>query len=96
MSGPLVTAKTRLVVGGRPAVVQNTNRVVGQRGWDVQLSKTGFTNEAGKCLAMTLGEAGRVFRIVLLGGYEQNARNRDVTTIQRWLKDAFAETPRRR
>ena len=89
------TAKTRLVVAGRAAFVRNTNHFVGQRGWDVQLSKTGFTNEAGKCLAMTLSQAGRVFRIILLGGYEQDARNRDVATIQRWLKTAFAETPPR-
>jgi D-alanyl-D-alanine carboxypeptidase/D-alanyl-D-alanine endopeptidase (penicillin-binding protein 7) len=48
------SARSTMVVGGRTAVVHNTNRFVGKRGWDVQLSKTGFTNEAGRCLAMLL------------------------------------------
>ncbi len=34
-------------MNGHVYVVNNTNRVVGARGWNVLLSKTGFTNEDG-------------------------------------------------
>jgi serine-type D-Ala-D-Ala endopeptidase (penicillin-binding protein 7) len=88
-------ARSTLVVGGRTAVVRNTNRFVGKRGWDVQVSKTGFTNEAGRCLAMLLSEAGRTVRIVLLGGYGADDRNRDVAAIQRWLKTSAPAGVRR-
>ena len=30
----------------------NSNRLVGQRGWDIDIQKTGFTNEAGRCVVM--------------------------------------------
>ena len=35
-------------LGGKVARLKNTNQLVGKKGWDILLSKTGFTNEAGR------------------------------------------------
>ncbi len=37
---------------GRILGFNNTNRLVKSSGWDIQLSKTGYIREAGKCLVM--------------------------------------------
>lgn len=72
-------------VNAKPRLVFNTNKLVGQAGWDIWLSKTGFTDEAGRCLSMRMHEAGRVVRLVLLGGHEPGSRALDVLNIRRWL-----------
>jgi D-alanyl-D-alanine endopeptidase (penicillin-binding protein 7) len=72
-------------LNGRPRLVLNTNKLVGQAGWDIRLSKTGFTDEAGRCLSMRLQQAGRVVRLVLLGGHDPGSRALDVLNIRRWL-----------
>ncbi|MGL6109024.1 MAG: serine hydrolase [Rubrivivax sp.] len=70
---------------GKSRLVLNTNKLVGQAGWDILLSKTGFTDEAGRCLSMRMQQAGRVVRLVLLGGHEPGSRALDVINIRRWL-----------
>jgi D-alanyl-D-alanine carboxypeptidase/D-alanyl-D-alanine endopeptidase (penicillin-binding protein 7) len=77
-------------VDGRRGVVRNTNGLVGRPDWQVLLSKTGFTNEAGRCLGMRAEAGGRTVMIVLLGAAKPSLRTRDATTIRRWL---VAETP---
>jgi D-alanyl-D-alanine carboxypeptidase/D-alanyl-D-alanine endopeptidase (penicillin-binding protein 7) len=53
-------------LNGRNVAFHNTNRLVGSKGWDVWLSKTGFTNEAGHCLIMRIKQAGKSATLVLL------------------------------
>ena len=77
-----------VLVNGRPWVVRNTNRLVGVPGWNVLLSKTGFTNDAGRCLAMRAEAGGRTVMIVLLGAAKPSQRTRDAMTIRRWLVGA--------
>ena len=72
-------------VSGRQKVVHNTNRLVGGSEWEVFLSKTGFTNEAGRCLAMQARADGRLVTIVLMGAAKPSGRSRDSMTIRRWL-----------
>ena len=74
-----------VLVSGRPKVVHNTNRLVGGSEWEVFLSKTGFTNEAGRCLAMQARADGRTVTIVLMGAAKPSGRLRDSMTIRRWL-----------
>jgi D-alanyl-D-alanine carboxypeptidase len=66
-------------------LVINTNKLAGQAGWSVSLSKTGFTTETGRCLSMRMHEAGRVVLLVLLGGQDSGSRALDVINIRRWL-----------
>jgi D-alanyl-D-alanine endopeptidase (penicillin-binding protein 7) len=64
---------------------RNTNRLVGQKDWDISLSKTGFTYEAGRCLIMRLQLAGRHVIVVLLNAKESAARLLDAENIQHYL-----------
>ncbi|MGO4470099.1 serine hydrolase, partial [Pseudoduganella sp. RAF53_2] len=43
-------SKEVINVKGRNVEYHNTNRLVGAKGWDIGLSKTGYTEEAGRCL----------------------------------------------
>ncbi|WP_052321632.1 M56 family metallopeptidase [Ralstonia sp. A12] len=56
-------------INGQPVEYRNTNPLVGARGWDIQLSKTGFTDEAGRCLIMQIRSAGTSITMVLLNGH---------------------------
>jgi len=74
-----------VLVGGRNKIVHNTNRLVGGSQWEVFLSKTGFTNEAGRCLGMQARADGRTVTVVLMGAAKPSGRLRDSMTIRRWL-----------
>ncbi len=76
-------SSSRIAVNGRGRLFHNTNRFVGQPGWDISVSKTGFTNEAGRCLSMRLESAGRKLLVVLMGAMEGSERALDVLNIQR-------------
>jgi serine-type D-Ala-D-Ala endopeptidase (penicillin-binding protein 7) len=69
----------------RVRAVKNTNRLVGAPGWNILLSKTGFTNEAGRCISMRLEAAGRTVAVVLMGAVGSGERALDATNIRRWL-----------
>jgi len=81
------TTQTRgdAVVKGKPYHALNTNRLVGSPGWDILLSKTGFTNEAGRCIAMRLRTAGKTVFLVLLNASEGAGRTLDAVNVTRWL-----------
>jgi D-alanyl-D-alanine carboxypeptidase/D-alanyl-D-alanine endopeptidase (penicillin-binding protein 7) len=75
----------RILVNGRGRIFHNTNSFVGKPGWDISVSKTGFTNEAGRCLSMRIEAAGRKVLVVLMGAMAGSERALDVHNIQRWL-----------
>ncbi len=72
-------------MNGRTFTVNNTNRLVGAAGWDVLLSKTGFTNEAGHCLVMRIKQAGSRVTLVLLNAGANAIRLRDAIQIHQTL-----------
>jgi len=78
-------ASQAIQVSGRTRVYRNTNRLVGKPGWDILVSKTGFTNEAGRCVTMRLQAAGRNILVVLMGAMASSERTLDAFNIQRWL-----------
>mgnify|MGYP006282752461 CR=1 FL=1 len=77
-----------LNVGGRPMQFRNTNGLVMSPDWEIGLSKTGFINEAGRCLVMQAKLAGRAVVIVLLDSVGRYTRTADATRIRRWLEVA--------
>lgn len=84
------TAKDyKVSLGGRHQLAfRNTNRLVGSNAWDIGLSKTGFINEAGRCLVMQATLAGRAVIIVLLDSWGKYSRIGDANRIRKWLEIA--------
>lgn len=82
---------SRISVNGHGRMFHNTNRFVGQPGWDISVSKTGFTNEAGRCLSMRIEAAGRKLLVVLMGAVAGSERALDVLNIHRLVGGEPAE-----
>ncbi|MFA7268005.1 MAG: serine hydrolase [Sterolibacterium sp.] len=72
-------------VEGRSLQLHNTNHLVGQLGWDILLSKTGFTTPAGRCLIMRMQAAGQTVIVVLLKANASSERLRDALNVRRYL-----------
>lgn len=63
----------------------NTNRLVRGESWDISLSKTGYTSDAGHCLVMQANIADRPVIIVLLNSWGRLSRVGDSNRIRDWL-----------
>ena len=72
--------------GHRRLLYRNTNRLIHRDDWDIELQKTGFINEAGKCLAMQTKIGVRSLVMILLDGWGPSVRVRDADNIRRWLR----------
>ena len=75
-----------LASGGRSMGFNNTNALVRAQGWNIGLSKTGFINEAGKCLVMHATIANNPVVIVLLDSWGKLTRIGDANRIKKWLE----------
>jgi D-alanyl-D-alanine endopeptidase (penicillin-binding protein 7) len=64
----------------------NTNVLVYRDHWDVHLSKTGYLNEAGRCLAMVTEIDGRRIAMVLLNSFGTRTPIGDAGRVKRWLR----------
>lgn len=73
-------------VAGRPLAYHNTNRLVANDTWNIGLSKTGFTNDAGRCLVLQAKLAERQVIIVLLDSWGKLSRIGDANRIRAWLE----------
>lgn len=70
---------------GRPLLYRNTNSLVRNPEWNVEVSKTGFINEAGRCLVMQTRIADRRLYIVLLNGSGKMTPLGDSNRVRDWL-----------
>lgn len=83
----LSTSKQQqLTVRGRPTMFVNTNPLVRGGAWQIQLSKTGFIGEAGRCLVMKAKLKNRPAVIVLLDSPDKGSRVADAQSIKRWVE----------
>jgi len=83
------TAESEVEPGTRrnPMLYRNTNRLVRGGNWDIQLSKTGYLNEAGRCLVMQAEVAGRPLVFVFLSGPGRLTPMGDANRIRVWLEN---------
>ena len=87
-------AKNIININGRGVEYRNTNRLVGANGWDIGLSKTGYTQEAGRCLIMSITTAGKKATMVLLNASASSARILDALNVRRYLAGEEAPVAR--
>jgi D-alanyl-D-alanine endopeptidase (penicillin-binding protein 7) len=87
------TGERQFRIAGRPQMFRNTNSLVKSASWDIGLSKTGYINEAGKCLVMQTWLNNRPTIIVLLDSWGKMTRIGDALRIKRWVESASVARP---
>lgn len=65
---------------------RNTNHLVYRPDWNIQLTKTGFTNEAGHCLAMRTVINQRPVSLVVLDAFGKYTHFADANRLRSWLE----------
>jgi D-alanyl-D-alanine endopeptidase (penicillin-binding protein 7) len=64
---------------------RNTNLLVGRPDWDIDVQKTGFTNDAGECLVMQATIEDRPVVMVFLDSFGKLTRTADARRVRRWM-----------
>jgi D-alanyl-D-alanine endopeptidase (penicillin-binding protein 7) len=72
-----------VATGRRILQYNNSNRLVKNPSWDINLQKTGYIHEAGQCLVMETRIAGRQFIMVFLDSLNRVA---DAERVRRWIE----------
>lgn len=82
------TASQEFILRGRANSTNfvNTNALVRGSDWVIGLSKTGFINEAGRCLVMQAEISGQPMIIVLLDSVGKMTRIGDANRIRKWIE----------
>jgi serine-type D-Ala-D-Ala endopeptidase (penicillin-binding protein 7) len=79
-------ALTRLD-SGQQITYRNTNLLVRHdTGWEINLSKTGYLDEAGHCLVLQAKIGSRLVNIILLDSWGRYSRVGDANRIRQWLQ----------
>jgi len=68
-----------------PLTYNNTNRLLKNKTWDIELSKTGYINEAGRCLVMQAVIDGEPVSIVLLNSFGKLTPFGDSNRLRKWM-----------
>lgn len=69
-----------------PTEYRNTNSLVRDGEMEIGLSKTGYINEAGRCLVMQAVISGEPMIVVLLDSEGSNKRTGDVNRVRKWIE----------
>lgn len=70
----------------QPMQFGTSNRLVRGGSWNIGLQKTGFTNEAGRCLVMQAKVDGRPLTMVFLDSTGTLTRYGDAARVRQWLQ----------
>ncbi len=93
------TTKERTITFVKPRYslgFSNTNHLTRKSDWDIELTKTGFTDEAGHCLVMRTRMGNQRVAMVLLDAFGKYTHFADATRMRRWVETGkAARSPRR-
>lgn len=64
----------------------NTNVLVHRERWDLELTKTGYLDDAGRCLMMATTVDGRTLGMVFLDSFGKRTPLGDAGRVRRWLE----------
>ena len=87
------TATTGRKIRTLPLQYGNTNGLVRSSYWDIELSKTGYISEAGRCLVMHVRLADKDLIVVLLDSWGKHSRIGDANRIRKWLESGAVRGP---
>jgi D-alanyl-D-alanine endopeptidase (penicillin-binding protein 7) len=73
-------------IGRRMVGFHNTDALVNNPGWDIIVQKTGYIEEAGRCLVMQTIIEGRTVVIVLLNSFGKQTRVADAARVRKWME----------
>jgi serine-type D-Ala-D-Ala endopeptidase (penicillin-binding protein 7) len=79
------TLVTHASIRGHLVRFRNTNPLVADPRMGIDLTKTGFINEAGRCLLVVLRAGARRFAVALLGAPSGRARSLDLRALHNCL-----------
>jgi D-alanyl-D-alanine endopeptidase (penicillin-binding protein 7) len=80
------SARHTVTVNRHQLEFRNTNLLVGNPAWQVDVQKTGYIPEAGRCLVMQAVIDGRPVVMVLLNSYGKYTRIADARRVRTWLE----------
>jgi D-alanyl-D-alanine endopeptidase (penicillin-binding protein 7) len=86
------TERHAVPVGRHMLEFVNTDSLVRDAKWEVAVQKTGYLNEAGKCLVLQARILGRDVVIVLLNSFGKYTRVADARRIRQWMERQAAGT----
>jgi serine-type D-Ala-D-Ala endopeptidase (penicillin-binding protein 7) len=87
--GELSSTDKRTVTFSKPWYkldFRNSNRLVFKNDWNIHLTKTGFTNDAGRCLVMRTEMNKRQVAFVVLDAFGKLTHLADANRLRNWLE----------
>ncbi|WOE77652.1 D-alanyl-D-alanine endopeptidase [Pseudomonas protegens] len=85
----LSTTKEKTVAFRKPNYTlgfRNTNHLVNKEKWDIKITKTGFTNQAGHCLVLVTSMGNRSVALVILDAFGKYTHFADASRIRNWVE----------
>ncbi|WP_372723108.1 D-alanyl-D-alanine endopeptidase [Immundisolibacter sp.] len=86
------TREYTVKVGSYATQYRNTNPLVRNPQWHIDITKTGFLNEAGRCLVMQATIDGKPVVMVLMDSVGSLTRIGDANRVRRWLEASAHST----
>ena len=82
------TTRQELLVRYKKQIIKfgNTNTLVGNPFWGIDVSKTGYIADAGYCLVMQMRVSGEPIIVVLLNSGAERDRIEDARRVRQWLE----------
>ena len=85
----LSTTREKTVAFSKPNYTlgfRNTDHLVNKSNWDIDLTKTGFTNDAGHCLVLLTKMDNRPVAMVILDAFGKYTHFADASRMRQWLE----------
>ncbi|HAV2177701.1 D-alanyl-D-alanine endopeptidase [Enterobacter cloacae] len=87
--GQLSTTREEMATFANPDYTlpfRNTNHLVYRENWNIQLTKTGFTNAAGHCLVMRTVFNGKPVALVVMDAFGKYTHFADASRLRTWIE----------
>ncbi len=92
--GQLSTTREEMATFSNPAYTlpfRNTNHLVYRDNWNIQLTKTGFTNAAGHCLVMRTVINNKPVALVVMDAFGKFTHFADASRLRTWIETGKAQ-----